>query len=224
MKWAIIASLVLHLAILSLVFKTPRSGERKYPPVMIVRLASPPPLRGVQQPAVQQTSAPEAAKVQKKAEKPPEDTRTVDVSKKKKPRREQKPTPEPPKEETNRQTQESQSKGLPEGVDLGSEFGAARLDAAGFESPTYLNILFGKIRSNWDNPFEGGDSIKCTIYFAINRDGKIFDAAVESPSGIEAYDQSALRAILTTKAPPLPNQFELSELGIHLVFRYIPFE
>jgi len=223
MRWAIAVSLMLHLAALSLVFKAPRADSRAYPRSINVNLfSSPPPLKGVQN-ASGQAAAPEPKKVQKKVEKPPEDTRMAEINKNKKPRRETKPQPTPPKEETQRQKERSDSRneGLPEGVDLGSEFGSARLDA-GFDSPTYLNILFGKIRRQWDNPFEGDETIACTIYFLIARDGKINDSAIESPSGIEAYDQAALRAILSTKAPPLPNQYELDQLGIHLVFRYNP--
>jgi TonB family protein len=225
MRWAIAVSIVFHMAAFSLVFRTPRGDMRAYPRSINVDLiSSPPPLKGVKNAAAQQTVTPEQKKVQKKVEKPPEDTRMAELNAKKKPRREQtKPQPEPQKEEPQRNEQpEPQNEGLPDGVELGSEFGSARLDAAGFDSPTFLNILFGKIRREWDNPFEGDESISCTIFFQIDRGGRITDSAIEAPSGIEAYDQAALRAVLSTKSPPLPNQFELDQLGIHLVFRYNP--
>ncbi len=114
-------------------------------------------------------------------------------------------------------------KGLPEGVELGSEFGSARLDATGFDSPYYLNVLFSKIRNRWDNPYEGIDTVGCTIYFVIDRKGKIVDSAIENSSGLSAYDHAALRAVLAAKPPPLPNQFGSEELGIHLQFRYLPY-
>jgi len=227
MRWAIAVSIVLHMAALSLVFKAPRADVWAYPRSINVNLiSSPPPLKGVQNPASSKAVVPEQKKVQKKVEKPPEETRMAELNPKKKPRREQpKPEPPPPKEETRREEKaESRSEGLPDGVELGSEFGSARLDAAGFDSPTYLNILFGKIRREWDNPFEGDESIKCVIFFVVGRDGHLLDSAIESPSGIEAYDQAALRAVLSTRPQPLPGQFELDELGIHLEFTYIPYE
>jgi TonB family protein len=226
MRWAIAVSMVLHLAALSLVFKAPRADIRAYPRSINVDLiSSPPPLKGVPSPAPQKSVTPEQKKVQKKIDKPPEATRVTELNPKKKPRPEKaKPQPEPQKEEPPTEERvDTRNEGLPDGVELGSEFGSARLDAAGFDSPTFLNILFGKIRREWDNPSEGDESISCTIYFQIERGGKIIDSAIEAPSGIEAYDQAALRAVLSTKAPPLPNQYELDQLGIHLVFRYNPY-
>jgi TonB family protein len=147
----------------------------------------------------------------------------AEVNRLKRPKRQQpKAIPLPEEPNPSKEIAESKSRGLPEGVDLGSEFGFARLDATGFDSPYYLNVLFGKIRNQWENPFEGPDTVQCTIYFVISRDGKIIDSAIEKPSGISAYDQAALRAVLSSRPPPLPGQFGSDELGIHLEFQYIP--
>ena len=62
----------------------------------------------------------------------------------------------------------------------------------------------------------------CTIYFTVLRNGHIIDAAVESPSGIAAFDQSALRAVMSSKPPPLPLEYTGNQLGIHLQFQYLP--
>jgi len=197
---------------------------RDYPPVMMVRLASPPPARGVEKPATVKTETKTKSKTINKPEPQKPETRGAEGNKNKKPARkktETKPARQPETETPTTQTQEKQ--GLPEGVELGSEFGSARLDAAGFDSPYYLNIVFSKIRRSWDNPFEGRDSISCVIYFVIDRQGKISDSAIENSSGLPAYDQAALRAVLGSKPPPLPNQFGSEELGIHLEFRYIPY-
>jgi TonB family protein len=227
MRKAIVISLVLHMMALGLVFKHSVEKQKGYPPVMIVHLASPPPLLGVKNPPAPQAAETAVTRQKPKTpEPPPRDARTAEINPKKKPKRPQKPKEEvrQPKEEVEQKpnTQEQKNKGLPEGVQLGSEFGFASLDAAGFDSPYYLDILFGKIRQEWENPYEGADKITCTIYFLVGRDGKIMDSAIEKSSGIPAYDQAALRAILAVKAPPLPNQFGSDELGIHLGFQYIP--
>ena len=225
MKWAIIASLVFHSFFFALLFKSSREKSKQYPPVMIVRLATPPPARGVQtKTATEAPKKPEARK-QQKTEPPKETTRMAEVNEKKKPERKKKTQPPPQTQEAkpSNQVSDSRGKGLPEGVELGSEFGSARLDASGFDSPYFLNVLFGKIRNRWDNPYEGSDTVRCTIYFVIDRGGRIIDSAIESSSGLAAYDQAALRAVLAAKPPPLPNQFGSDELGIHLEFRYLPY-
>jgi TonB family protein len=67
------------------------------------------------------------------------------------------------------------------------------------------------------------DMASCIIYFVVDRSGRISDSAIEKSSGMPAYDQAALRAVLASKPPPLPNQFGSDELGIHLEFKYIPY-
>jgi len=172
MKWAIIASLILHSIALSFVIIAPSSGQKGYPASNVIRvnLSSPPPARGVPKPAIENTEpAPSKAA---KVEKQPETARVAEINKQKRPKKNQsKPQPaienkEPAKESSDK------NKGLPQGVELGSAFGGARLDASGFDSPYYLNILFNKINSLWDNPFEGKDPIKCVIYFVVGREVK----------------------------------------------------
>jgi len=112
--------------------------------------------------------------------------------------------------------------GLPEGVEMGSEFGAAKVEGGTFETPTYLNILFAKIKYRWENPFEGQEKTSCVIYFSIMRNGSIIDATIEQSSGIAAFDQSALRAVLSSRPPPLPLEYTGEQLGVHLEFQYLP--
>ena len=223
MRWAIGVSLALHLMALSLVFLN-GSHEKGYPAPNIIRvnLASPPASRGVPKPAVEQ---PAAQTKTAKVEKQPEAPRVAEINPKKKPKKQPaKPEPAVQKKETPDAETRNKNKGLPNGVELGSAFGSARLDANGFDAPYYLNILFNKIDNLWDNPYEGEQGIACTIYFVVGRDGKLIDSAIEKSSGISAYDQAALRAVLGSKPPPLPNQYESDELGIHLEFTYTPYQ
>lgn len=105
---------------------------------------------------------------------------------------------------------------------LGNGISAATVDGAGFGSPYYLSLVFGKIRDLWDNPVEASTILRVTIYFKILRDGQIIDAQVEKSSGIDLYDQSAMRAILSSiPFPPLPTEYTGEYLGIHLEFEYI---
>lgn len=225
MKWAVTASVVIHIFFIGLIFSSSESKTGAYPKVIPVILASLPPNEGTTRPAVAEETVSKAPKNKQKIEPVKDKTRVAEVNKDK--RSEKKKTPEPKPvpqdEEDNSKAKESKNRGLPEGVKLGSEFGSARLDAVGFDSPYFLNVLFSKIRNNWDNPYEGADSIGCIIYFVVDRKGKIVDSAIEKPSGLDPFDQSALRAVLAAKPPPLPNQFNSDELGIHLEFKYLPY-
>jgi len=225
MRWAIAASLVLHVFFMGLVFKNSDSKTSAYPKVIPVQLTSLPPSRGAAKPAVEEATAAKSSKKEQKTEPSKDKTRVAEVNQQKRPEKKKTPEPKPAinGEDESAKSKESQNRGLPEGVELGSEFGSARLDAVGFDSPYFLNVLFSKIRNNWDNPYEGADSIGCTIYFVVDRKGRITDSAIEKSSGLVAYDQSALRAVLAAKPPPLPNQFSSDELGIHLEFKYLPY-
>ena len=224
MRWALIFSLILHGFAFTLIFKRSERNEIKYPSVMMVRLAMPPAQKGVQTPATPKTvQEPPPKPVKKEIEAAKPETRVAEVHPRKRPKREFVPASQPAVREAERKSETtSEAMGLPEGVELGSEFGAAKLDVSGFDSPYYLNVLFSKIRRAWDNPYQGVDTVRSTIYFVVSREGRIIDSAIETSSGILAYDQAALRAVLGSKPPPLPGQFTADELGIHLLFQYIP--
>ena len=96
------------------------------------------------------------------------------------------------------------------------------VDAHDFGSPYYLSLAFGKIRNVWENPVQSSSTLMTTIYFRILRDGSIVEAKVEKTSSIDLFDQSAMRAIISSAPfPPLPNEFTGEYLGIHLEFEYI---
>jgi TonB family protein len=105
---------------------------------------------------------------------------------------------------------------------LGNGISAATLDGSGLGSPYYLTLVFGKIRDGWDNPVETSATLTVTVYFKILKDGQVLDAQVEKSSGIDLFDQSALRSILSSVPfPPLPVEYTGDYLGIHLEFEYV---
>jgi len=237
LNYAIIISLVLHMSVFTyMLWGEKRPHQDAYPKIMSVDLVSLPPIsRGVPAGSVtpgspQTTEA--KPKTQSKVEQMPKTPHVAEVNKDKK-TNPKKPAPKPPtnaeKADNEKKTDKSaqpgdneERYGLPQGVDIGSEFGAVQLEGASFETPTYLNILFGKIKYNWDNPIEGTEKIICTIYFTILRQGNVVDAIVEKSSGIAAFDQSALRAVMSSSPPPLPLEYSGNQLGIHLQFQYQP--
>lgn len=105
---------------------------------------------------------------------------------------------------------------------LGNGISAATVDGGPFGSSYYLALVFSKIRDLWENPVEASSTLRVTIYFKILKDGQILDAKVEKSSGIDIFDQSALRAILSNATfPPLPVEYTGEYLGIHLEFEYV---
>jgi TonB family protein len=105
---------------------------------------------------------------------------------------------------------------------LGNGISAATVDGGGFGSSYYLSLVFGRIRDLWDNPVQTSSVVQVTIYFKILKDGQVLDAQVEKSSGIDLFDQSAMRAIISSAPlPPLPTEYRGEYLGIHLEFEYI---
>jgi len=105
---------------------------------------------------------------------------------------------------------------------LGDGISSAQVDAYNFGSPYYLSLVFGKIRDTWENPLQSPSTLMTTIYFRVLRDGNIVETKVEKSSGIDLFDQSAVRAVVSSAPfPPLPGEFTGEYLGIHLEFEYI---
>jgi TonB family protein len=102
--------------------------------------------------------------------------------------------------------------------------GSAFVEGGDFESPYYLNIAFGRIRENFANPLRQTNlPIRATVYFIIQKNGKIVESKIETSSGITIFDQSALRAVLSSDPlPPLPQEYKGEWLGIHLEFEFLP--
>jgi outer membrane biosynthesis protein TonB len=137
-------------------------------------------------------------------------------SKKKKKEEEAKASLQKDQTKITKKDQEAAEYGLGDGIS------SAQLDAYNFGSPYYLSIVFGKIRDEWDNPVQSSSNLMATIYFRILRDGNIVETKVEKTSGLDLFDQSAVRAIMgSAPFPRLPNEFSGEYLGIHLEFEYV---
>lgn len=91
-----------------------------------------------------------------------------------------------------------------------------------FEFPWYLRLMTDKISRNWRNPYRGEEeSVLCTIYFRILRDGTVTGLRLEKSSGISVFDRAALRAVMSSSPlPQLPPDYAESHLTVHLDFEY----
>ena len=106
---------------------------------------------------------------------------------------------------------------------FGSEYGD-QIGLSAFPYTYYLQILTDKISAAWftslvDPGVRGTHTV--TIFFKIQRDGRVSDLKVEEASDIRSLDLSALRAISTAAPfPPLPEEYDQDFLGIHLIFEH----
>jgi len=97
--------------------------------------------------------------------------------------------------------------------------GVTALEGGDFPYTIYIDRMKTLIGSHWLRP-QVGDNTEAIVYFAIDRDGSIRDARVETASGNGLYDRAALRAILeSSPLPPLPFGYSGTYLGVHLKFR-----
>jgi len=100
-----------------------------------------------------------------------------------------------------------------------------QLDIENFEFSYYLVAVRNKVSSNWSPPAglsTSASAVRTVIFFRIQRDGKIADLKIETPSSISFFDQSALRAVLRSEPfPSLPRGFADSSLGVHFGFEYV---
>jgi len=97
--------------------------------------------------------------------------------------------------------------------------GVTQLEGGDFPYSIYIERMKTLIGSHWFRP-QVADSTAAIVYFAIDRDGTIRDANVETASGNGLYDRAALRAVLeASPLPPLPFGYSGTYLGVHLKFR-----
>jgi TonB family protein len=100
-----------------------------------------------------------------------------------------------------------------------------QLDVENFEFSYYLVAVRNKVSSNWNPPAgltAAASAVRTVVFFRIERNGRIADLKIETPSSIAFFDQSALRAVLRSEPfPPLPRGFADSSLGVHFGFEYV---
>lgn len=77
----------------------------------------------------------------------------------------------------------------------------------------YIEAVKNRIYGNWqqwtiDATARASRTMHCAITFTINRDGTLKDAHISEPSGNTSYDNSALRAVLSsTPVTRLPSDY-----------------
>ncbi|MBD3170439.1 MAG: TonB family protein [candidate division Zixibacteria bacterium] len=216
--------LILMGVILSSSAVTPKNAYPQIYRVNLVNASAPPPPRRVQKnpetqllkktpkQVVKSEPKPKGLTVQKQTKNPAKENR-----------QNQKTAGAESKTNEQSNTRQKNYPDFLDDIDFGSEFGGIKIEGAEFQSSYYINLIFAKIRSRWVNPVRPSSVIQSIVYFRVDKNGKISNAEVEESSGVAAFDQSALRAVLTSDPlPPLPQEFSGDNIGIHLTFEYTP--
>jgi len=88
----------------------------------------------------------------------------------------------------------------------------------------YLTIVQNKIGGNWAPPLDAylvRQTRRAVICFTILRSGQIINVEVESSSGTQLLDDSAIRAVeFSAPLPPLPEGFAGDRLRVHFNFEF----
>ena len=208
MKKAFVISFFIHLAFLLGIFGASyilkASAKPIYPQVYKVSLVSLPAevseepetkeMAGPQLPDDKAMKEPSTKETKPKADKKPKETKQAKAS-----------SPKP------------NTAGLAKGMKILSSEGGVPSDSY------YLALILSKISQNWNNPYQGKrETVRAQIYFRIDKNGKLQEVKIENSSGDAIFDQSALRAVYEAKVfPPLPEEMNLSTLGVHFEFEYV---
>ena len=150
---------------------------------------------------------PDPVKPQEKPqEKPPETVRNDPV-----------PADPAPAQETPAQDQVPAT-----AATLGPSVGATDSD---FPYEWYLTRIEGLIASKW-HPRQLGFGqramVSCAVHFVIGSNGSVSGVTLIDGSGIGVYDREALRAVMTTRLPRLPQQYSSGNLGVTFIFNLEP--
>lgn len=108
------------------------------------------------------------------------------------------------------------------GSGFGSEF-ASQIGLGTFPYLYYLETILDTVSSNWFTArISAGVSgeFYTTVYFRIQRDGRISNVSILERSGVTILDLSAIRAVQSSRFPPLPSEYREDYLGIRLIFEH----
>lgn len=129
--------------------------------------------------------------------------------------------PQEPPEKKQAEEKEKKSLDVTVKEDKKVEETSIAVDAPRFPFSYYLGAIQRKVSANWFSASaQHGKSISCTVFFRLDRSGRISGLLLEKGSGDSYFDRAALRAIKSSAPfPPLPGAFDEPALGVH--FRFV---
>jgi protein TonB len=225
----IAASLVVHVALVALVFWWGSRPEPARPPVYRVELVGQlgPRRVGVEKSTDAAAPAPEAAG----AERVPEEKAAPTTKAVKKAAATPKATPSPAKSKKagDKTAPKSAAKSAPKagagatGGKKGADVANVKTDGIEFPYPGYLNNIMRQIALNW-SPSKVSAALVTEVKFTIRRDGSVMAIQVVKKSGDVLYDADAtgaIEAVGTSRSfGPLPSGWKDDVLVVYFTFDY----
>lgn len=97
--------------------------------------------------------------------------------------------------------------------------GVTGIEGGDFPHTLYLQAMYRKIGNFWYRPtVQPGTAV--TIFFRVERDGRVSESRIVTPSGNSTFDRAALSAIRSASPlNPLPYAYNGTYVGITMVFR-----
>lgn len=216
----LIAASLLHLSVLLSVVLLP-AGERQLPTeylnvrvVPLAALGTPKPPAPRPKPPERQPEAPAPPA----PEPEPAPRATAPVLPQTKP----KPEPRAPADQpaTDAAAALPQRAGSPQGSVAGSSaFGTLAGIDPDFTYDYYLDRMLALIHAQWQRPPAEGE-VKTVVRFVVSKSGEITNLELAEPSGFNAFDLAALRAVQNASPlPRLPASYRRDSLQVTLIVR-----
>ena len=209
MRGSVFGSGLVHVLVVAVLFILRRPVSLVVPGPDVIQVALLDPSAAITPPAPVETPEPEPATVA------PVEEEGVKIETPKPTPAKPRPTPPPKARQNPAATLPSEQVG-PAGLK-----GDVNVDTGDFEFTYYLVLIRNRIAGNWSPPagMSTGDKVRAVVYFRVGRSGELSDIRIESASGVEFFDHSALRAVtISDPMPPLPLGFASGELGVHFGF------
>jgi TonB family protein len=208
-RGSVFGSGLVHVLVVAVLFIVRRPVSLVVPGPDVIQVALLDPSAAITPPAPVETPEPEPATVA------PVEEEGVKIETPKPTPAKPRPTPPPKARQNPAATLPSEQVG-PAGLK-----GDVNVDTGDFEFTYYLVLIRNRIAGNWSPPagMSTGDKVRAVVYFRVGRSGELSDIRIESASGVEFFDHSALRAVtISDPMPPLPLGFASGELGVHFGF------
>ena len=213
MRGSVLGSTVVHFALVAALITVRHSASIVVPGPDVVQVSL------VEPEAI--TAPPAEPPPKPKVEKTPEVKPAVEDGVKLEPAK--KPEPPPPPKPREPERKEEPPAALPYAPVAAGLKGQVALDTPDFEFTYYLILVRNKVGLNWATPagVGSGAPVRAVVMFRIARDGEVTGVQLESTSGIEYFDRTAVRAVLLSNPlPPLPTAYAGADLGVHFGFEY----
>ncbi|MCX7953501.1 MAG: TonB C-terminal domain-containing protein [Deltaproteobacteria bacterium] len=82
----------------------------------------------------------------------------------------------------------------------------------------YRDLILESVKKNWFW-HDKSSNLRAIVSFNISRDGRIYNVTLKETSGVSSFDQSCVKAVLSTyRLPPPPERFYQDFQLVEIIF------